>query len=368
MNVCSSASRYFPIRLSPNHILWGDPKSTQLFYRGHGTGRGCRHASAGSRVSPGAASCFAALNAAATTSAAAGGAVRRKPFEVACDSARRARLLVQLARQLREGPPDRGTRAVRMAAREASRMFECASHSSSTKVPISTTSSTPSCSAFVWLSSRETLQPRQPRAHAAEQVARISRIDSTAELAALVASSNSDRSTMPDSAEVAHVSAITCIRFRLACALKVIQAQRPWHEAGPRPLRLHSPPLVRAKRSKPARIACRKMNRVQERHWRLPFCVRALLRVARARAAAVLSEEHCTKYRQTDRYRSKQLSQTASPLVVSGAAWQARAGPWRQRTSWRTCIVARARRAEGDPDTHTRARAHARVSNGGPFA
>ena len=303
MNVCSSASRYFPIRLSPNHILWGDPKSTQLFYRGHGTGRGCRHASAGSRVSPGAASCFAALNAAATTSAAAGGAVRRKPFEVACDSARRARLLVQLARQLREGPPDReGTRGVNGDARVGPlRMFEGASHSSSTKVPISTTSSTPSCSALVWLSSRETLQPRQPRAHAAEQVARISRIDSTAELAALVASSNSDRSTMPDSAEVAHVSAITCIRFRLACALKVIQAQRPWHEAGPRPLRLHSPPLVRAKRSKPARIACRKMNRVQERHWRLPFCVRALLRVARARAAAVLSEEHSQSTdRQTD--------------------------------------------------------------------
>ena len=114
VNVCSTApaSRYFPIRLSPNHILWGDPKSTQLFYRGHGTGRGRRHASAGSRVSPGAASCFAALNAAATTSATTRGAVRRKPFEVACDSARRARLLVQLARQLREGPPDRGTRAV----------------------------------------------------------------------------------------------------------------------------------------------------------------------------------------------------------------------------------------------------------------
>jgi hypothetical protein len=133
-------------------------------------------------------------------------------------------------------------------------MFECATHSSSTKVPISTTSSTPSCSAFVWLSSRETLQPRQPRTHAAAQVARISRIDSTAELAALVASSNSDRSTMPDSAEVAHVSAMTCIRFRLACALKVIQAQRPWHEAGPRPVRLHSPPLARATRSKTARI------------------------------------------------------------------------------------------------------------------
>ena len=47
-------------------------------------------------------------------------------------------------------------------------MFECASHSSSTKVPISTTSSTPSCSAFVWLSSRETLQPRQPQAGLAE--------------------------------------------------------------------------------------------------------------------------------------------------------------------------------------------------------
>jgi hypothetical protein len=133
-------------------------------------------------------------------------------------------------------------------------MFQCATHSSSTKVPISTTSSTPSCSAFVWLSSRETLQPRQPRTHAAAQVARISRIDSTAELAALVASSNSDRSTMPDSAEVAHVSAMTCIRFRLACALKVIQAQRPWHEAGPRPVRLHSPPLARATRSKTARI------------------------------------------------------------------------------------------------------------------
>ena len=203
-------------------------------------------------------------------------------------------------------------------------MFECASHSSSTKVPISTTSSTPSCSAFVWLSSRETLQPRQPRAHAAEQVARISRIDSTAELAALVASSNSDRSTMPDSAEVAHVSAMTCIRFRLACALKVIQAQRPWHEAGPRPLRLHSPPLVRAKRSKPARIACRKINRVEERHWRLPLC---LLLSVRARApepsAAALTKQG-----------------TRRCAGRGGAPYQARAGPWRQRTSWRTCIVA----------------------------
>ena len=106
----------YTFKLSPNHILRGDPKSTQLFYRGHGTGRGRRrvHASgsAGPRVSPGAASCFAALHAAAAASATAGGAVRREPFEVERDSARRARLLVQLGRQLREGPPDREGRAV----------------------------------------------------------------------------------------------------------------------------------------------------------------------------------------------------------------------------------------------------------------
>ena len=78
--------------------------------------------SAGPRVSPGAASCFAALHAAAAASATAGGAVRREPFEVECDSARRARLLVQLGRQLREGPPDReGTRGVNGDARVGSR-------------------------------------------------------------------------------------------------------------------------------------------------------------------------------------------------------------------------------------------------------
>ena len=105
------ASTVHTIIESSDQILWGDPKRTQLFYRGRGTVRGRRHASharVGSRVSPAAASWFAAalgVAAAAAASAPTGGAVRREAFEVACDGARRARLLVQLDRQLREGPP-----------------------------------------------------------------------------------------------------------------------------------------------------------------------------------------------------------------------------------------------------------------------
>ena len=61
--------------------------------------------------------------------------MRREPFQIECDRARRARLRVQLVWQLRERPPDRGQTEApcESTGKGAPAQVQMPSHSSSTK-------------------------------------------------------------------------------------------------------------------------------------------------------------------------------------------------------------------------------------------